>query len=71
MSVLGRMGMCRIFGSRRKHVETRLIVAYGLIVLIVIAAIALVLFMHRNSHAQKSARDRKRDSALREKRSLK
>lgn len=57
--------------ARRKLVETRLIVAYGLIVLLVIAAVALALFIHRNSHGQKSVRDRKRDRARREGRLLK
>lgn len=34
--------------------------------LLVIAAIALALIVHRNSHAQKTARDQKRDRARRE-----
>jgi F0F1-type ATP synthase assembly protein I len=41
-------------------------VAYGLIVLLVIAAIAVVLLLRRNSHAQKTLRDQERDRARRE-----
>ena len=45
--------------------------AYSLIVLMVIAALALALFIRYNSHAQKTARDRKRDRARRQQRILK
>lgn len=56
---------------RRKLVETRLIVAYSLILLMVLAAIALGFAFHRNSHAQKAARDRRKDEKRREDRPLK
>lgn len=46
-------------------------IAYGLIVLMVAAAVALLLFVRRNSHAQKVLRDRKRDQARREEQILK
>ncbi len=46
-------------------------IAYALIVLMVVAAITLLLFIRRNSYAQKTARDRKRDQARREEQILK
>ncbi|MBC9032434.1 hypothetical protein IAG41_08530 [Sphingomonas sp. JC676] len=52
------------------HIETRLIIAYALIALLAVAAVALAYFIRHNSHAQKTMRDRRRDQARREKRAL-
>jgi hypothetical protein len=51
---------------RRIPVEPRLILAYGLILLMVTAFVAGALFMRHNSWSNRTARDAKRDRARRE-----
>lgn len=52
-----------VFG--RRAIETRLIVAYALIVLMVAAVIAIGYLLHYNSHRQRSLRQRRRERARR------
>ena len=51
-------------------IETRFMIAYGLILVLVLASISLVLFVRRNSNEARYERQQKRDRVRREARFL-
>lgn len=53
-----------------KDIETRTLIAYALIILLIAAAIGGVAFLRYNSHARKIDRQREREIARREDRKL-
>lgn len=50
-----------------RTIETRTLIAYGLILLMIAAAIAGIAYLRHNSHERKIARQRAREDARRNK----